>query len=152
MQVLHLFAGQSSAAVAVHARRTAMAFPEAKHASDLDGFERPWPYDLPLSGAPSLERFRALAKAVAPAHLILSYGEGTTDLLLAKRIFGRQIAPVVHHLTAPPTPGFAARILRLLALPAATATVTLDPGRSGDAPPPELDELRAFYEGVLVKA
>ena len=82
----------------------------------------------PLTGKPSVARYEAIAKFMARFDLVLTYNWGAIDGVMAKRVFAKNMPPVIHH-----EDGFnadeAARLspmrnmYRRLALPAAHALV-----------------------------
>lgn len=52
-----------------------------------------------VSGRPGLRRFAAIARALGPYDLVLSYGWGAMDVVLAHRLFGWRgtLPPLIHH-------------------------------------------------------
>lgn len=82
----------------------------------------------PLTGKPSVARYEAIAKFMARFDLVLSYNWGAIDGVMARRVFSKNMPPVIHH-----EDGFnadeAARlnplrnVYRRMALPAAHALV-----------------------------
>lgn len=80
----------------------------------------------PLTGKPSVSRYEAIARYMRRFDLVLTYNWGAIDGVMARRVFGKDAPPVVHH-----EDGFnadeATRLLpvrnmyRRLALPAAHA-------------------------------
>jgi L-malate glycosyltransferase len=82
----------------------------------------------PLSGKPSVKRYEAIARYMRRFDLVLTYNWGAIDGVMAARVFGKDLPPIVHH-----EDGFnadeAARLnpvrnmYRRLALPAANALV-----------------------------
>ncbi|WP_447727006.1 glycosyltransferase family 4 protein [Sphingomonas koreensis] len=82
----------------------------------------------PLTGRPSVARYEAIAKFMARFDLVLTYNWGAIDGVMAKRVFPKNLPPVIHH-----EDGFnadeAARLnpvrnmYRRIALPAADALV-----------------------------
>lgn len=82
----------------------------------------------PLTGRPSVARYQAIAKYVRRFDLVLTYNWGAVDAVLARRMFARDLPPLVHH-----EDGFNSdelstlkterNLLRRLALPAARALV-----------------------------
>ncbi|QIG81922.1 glycosyltransferase family 4 protein [Sphingosinithalassobacter tenebrarum] len=82
----------------------------------------------PLTGKPSIRRYEAIANYMRRFDLVLTYNWGAIDGVMAARVFGRGLPPVVHH-----EDGFnadeAARLnpvrnmYRRIALPAANALV-----------------------------
>jgi L-malate glycosyltransferase len=81
-----------------------------------------------LTGRPTLARFRALAEFMRDFDLILTYNWGAMDAVMARRIFAKDLPPLVHH-----EDGFNAdeaaqlkterNLFRRLGLPAAHALV-----------------------------
>ncbi len=51
----------------------------------------------PLTGKPSVARYEAIAKYLRRFDLILTYGWGAIDGAMAKRVFGKDMPPVIHH-------------------------------------------------------
>ena len=51
----------------------------------------------PLTGRPSVARYEALAKFMRRFDLVLTYNWGAIDGVMAKRVFGKGMPPVVHH-------------------------------------------------------
>ncbi|MEG3182230.1 glycosyltransferase [Sphingomonas sp. LT1P40] len=82
----------------------------------------------PLTGKPSVARYEAIAKYMARFDLVLSYNWGAIDGVMARRVFPKNMPPVIHH-----EDGFNAdeavrlnpvrNVYRRLALPAAHALV-----------------------------
>lgn len=88
-----------------------------------------FPQDTPsLTGRPSVGRYQALARYMRRFDLVLSYNWGAMDGVMARRLFGQGLPPLIHH-----EDGFnedeAVRlkpertIFRRIALPAAQALV-----------------------------
>lgn len=82
----------------------------------------------PLTGRPSAKRYEAIARFMRRFDLVLSYNWGAIDGVMAARVFGKGMPPVVHH-----EDGFNAdeaerlnpvrNMYRRIALPAANALV-----------------------------
>lgn len=82
----------------------------------------------PLTGKPSVARYEAIAKFMAKFDLVLTYNWGAIDGVMAKRVFAKNLPPVIHH-----EDGFNAdeavrlspmrNMYRRIALPAAHALV-----------------------------
>jgi glycosyltransferase involved in cell wall biosynthesis len=82
----------------------------------------------PLSGRPSVKRYEAIARYMRRFDLVLTYNWGAIDGVMAARVFGKGLPPVVHH-----EDGFNAdeaerlspvrNMYRRIALPAANALV-----------------------------
>lgn len=51
----------------------------------------------PLTGSPSLRRFRAIAAYMRAFDLVLSYNWGALDGVMAHRFGGRSLPPIIHH-------------------------------------------------------
>lgn len=51
----------------------------------------------PLQGRPSVARYDALARYMRRFDLVLTYNWGAIDGVMARRVFGRGLPPVVHH-------------------------------------------------------
>lgn len=51
----------------------------------------------PLQGRPSVARYDALARYMRRFDLVLTYNWGAIDGVMARRVFGRGVPPVVHH-------------------------------------------------------
>ncbi|UIJ44291.1 glycosyltransferase [Sphingomonas cannabina] len=81
-----------------------------------------------LTGKPSVARYEALARFMRRFDLVLTYNWGAIDAVMARRVFGKGLPPLVHH-----EDGFGAdeakrlnpvrNMYRRLALPAAHALV-----------------------------
>lgn len=93
------------------------------------GIRVAFPEDAPpLTGSPSVGRYQALARYMRRFDLVLTYNWGAMDAVMARRLFGRGLPPLIHH-----EDGFnedeAAGLkrdrnwFRRIALPAATALV-----------------------------
>lgn len=93
------------------------------------GIRVEFPGDAPsLTGRPSVARYQAIARYMRRFDLVLSYNWGAMDGVMARRLFGRGLPPLIHH-----EDGFnedeAVRlktertIFRRIALPAAQALV-----------------------------
>jgi glycosyltransferase involved in cell wall biosynthesis len=82
----------------------------------------------PLTGRPSVARYEAIAKFMARFDLVLTYNWGAIDGVMARRVFSKNMPPLIHH-----EDGFNAdeavrlnpvrSMYRRLALPAAHALV-----------------------------
>lgn len=82
----------------------------------------------PLAGAPSVARFEAIARYMRRFDLVLTYGWGAIDGVMARRAFAKGAPPLVHHedgFTEDEASGLKAQrnIYRRIALPAASALV-----------------------------
>ncbi|MDR6789587.1 glycosyltransferase involved in cell wall biosynthesis [Sphingomonas sp. BE138] len=87
----------------------------------------------PLTGAVSVARYEAIARAMRGHDLVLSFGAGAIDAVMARRAFPRDAPPIVHHEDAEATTiGGAARLYRRIALGAAAGLVV----RSDEAAAP----------------
>lgn len=51
----------------------------------------------PLSGRPSVKRYEAIARYMKRFDLVLTYNWGAIDGVMAARVFGRDLPPIVHH-------------------------------------------------------
>lgn len=51
----------------------------------------------PLTGGPSVARFEAIAKYMARFDLVLTYNWGAIDGVMARRVFGKGMPPLIHH-------------------------------------------------------
>jgi glycosyltransferase involved in cell wall biosynthesis len=51
----------------------------------------------PLTGRPSVGRYEAIAKYMRRFDLVLSYNWGAIDAVMAKRVFPKNMPPIVHH-------------------------------------------------------
>ncbi len=51
----------------------------------------------PLTGRPSVMRYEAIAKYMRRFDLVLTYNWGAIDGVMARRVFGKGVPPVVHH-------------------------------------------------------
>jgi L-malate glycosyltransferase len=57
-----------------------------------------FPADAPsLTGKPELGRYRALARYMAGFDLVLTYNWGSMDAVGARRLFPRDVPPLIHH-------------------------------------------------------
>ncbi|MES2988157.1 MAG: glycosyltransferase family 4 protein [Pseudomonadota bacterium] len=82
----------------------------------------------PLSGRPSVKRYETIARYLKRFDLVLTYNWGAIDGVMAARVFGKDMPPIVHH-----EDGFNAdeavrlnpvrNMYRRIALPAANALV-----------------------------
>jgi len=50
-----------------------------------------------LTGKPSVARYEAIAKFMARFDLVLTYNWGAIDGVMARRVFGKNMPPVIHH-------------------------------------------------------
>ncbi len=101
----------------------------AARASIAPGINARFPDSAPsLTGRPSVARYRELAEYMRGFDLILTYNWGAMDAVMARRMFGKALPPLVHH-----EDGFNAdealrlkperTLMRRLAFPAASAVV-----------------------------
>lgn len=51
----------------------------------------------PLTGKPSVARYEAIAKFMARFDLVLTYNWGAIDGVMARRVFAKNMPPLVHH-------------------------------------------------------
>lgn len=51
----------------------------------------------PLAGKPSVARYEAIARAMRGFDLVLTYGWDAIDGVMARRVFAKGLAPLVHH-------------------------------------------------------
>lgn len=51
----------------------------------------------PLTGKPSVARYEAIAKYMARFDLVLSYNWGAIDGAMARRVFSKNMPPLIHH-------------------------------------------------------
>jgi glycosyltransferase involved in cell wall biosynthesis len=51
----------------------------------------------PLTGKPSVARFEAIARFMRGFDLVLTYNWGAVDGVMARRVFGKDAPPLVHH-------------------------------------------------------
>lgn len=51
----------------------------------------------PLSGRPSVKRYEAIARYMRRFDLVLTYNWGAIDGVMAARVFGKGLPPVIHH-------------------------------------------------------
>ncbi|WP_066795150.1 glycosyltransferase family 4 protein [Sphingomonas soli] len=51
----------------------------------------------PLSGRPSVKRYEAIARYMRRFDLVLTYNWGAIDGVMAARVFGKDLPPIVHH-------------------------------------------------------
>ena len=51
----------------------------------------------PLTGKPSVSRYEAIAKYMARFDLVLTYNWGAIDGVMARRVFAKNMPPVIHH-------------------------------------------------------
>ncbi|OYW22683.1 MULTISPECIES: glycosyltransferase [unclassified Sphingomonas] len=60
------------------------------------------PYEIaqdppPLTGRPSVARYEAIARYMRRFDLVLTYNWGAIDGVMARRVFGKGVPPLVHH-------------------------------------------------------
>lgn len=83
------------------ARHTVLsAVPEEFGARDAieKGVAVDFPSGAPsLTGKPSVQRYRTLAQYMRRFDLILTYNWGALDAVMARRIFAKELPPLVHH-------------------------------------------------------
>ena len=82
----------------------------------------------PLTGKPSVARFEAIARLMRRFDLVLTYNWGAIDGVMARRAFGKNAPPLVHHedgFNQDEADGLKAQrnVYRRIALPAADALV-----------------------------
>ncbi|OYY90144.1 MAG: glycosyl transferase family 1 [Sphingomonas sp. 28-66-16] len=82
----------------------------------------------PLTGRPSVARYEAIARYMRRFDLVLSYNWGAIDGVMARRVFGKGVPPLIHHedgFNADEAGGLKAErnIYRRIALGAARALV-----------------------------
>ncbi len=88
----------------------------------------------PLTGAVSVARYEAIARAMRGHDLVLSHGAGAIDAVMARRAFPRDTPPIVHHEDpAAATVGGSARLYRRIALGAAAGLVVSGTAAAGTA-------------------
>jgi L-malate glycosyltransferase len=51
----------------------------------------------PLTGAPAMHRFKALAEYMRDYDLVLTYNWGAMDAVMARRLYARYLPPLIHH-------------------------------------------------------
>ncbi len=51
----------------------------------------------PLTGSPSVTRYEAIARYMRRFDLVLTYNWGAIDGVMARRVFGKGLPPVIHH-------------------------------------------------------
>lgn len=76
------------------------AMPDQMGARDAiaQGIDADFPQDAPpLTGRPSLARYRALAAYMRGFDLVLTYNWGAMDLVAARRFFPKDCPPLIHH-------------------------------------------------------
>ena len=114
------------------ARHTVIsAMPEALGARDaiLPGIVVDFPTRVPsLEGKPALARYRALAGYMQRFDLILTYNWGSMDAVMTRRMFPKDLPPLVHHedgfnVDESETLKTKRNLFRRLGLPAAFALV-----------------------------
>ncbi len=82
----------------------------------------------PLLGKPSVKRYEAIAKYMRRFDLVLTYNWGAIDGVMAARVFGKGLPPIVHHedgFNADEAERLSAvrNMYRRIALPAANALI-----------------------------
>ncbi|KTT69996.1 glycosyltransferase family 4 protein [Sphingomonas endophytica] len=82
----------------------------------------------PLAGGVSVARYERIARAMRGHDLVLSYGAGAIDAVMARRAFARDTPPIIHHEDPCAGEPLGARLYRRIALPAAAGLVV-----TGDA-------------------
>lgn len=88
----------------------------------------------PLTGAVSVARYEAIARAMRGHDLVLSFGAGAIDAAMARRAFPRAAPPIVHHENpGAATTGGSARLYRRIALGAVAALVVETPAAAAAA-------------------
>jgi L-malate glycosyltransferase len=98
-------------------------------ASIAPGIDARFPDNVPsLTGRPSVARYRDIAEYMRGFDLVLTYNWGAMDAVMARRMFGKVLPPLVHH-----EDGFNAdeavrlkperTLMRRLAFPAVSAVV-----------------------------
>ncbi len=105
----------------------------ARHTIAADEYRGALPADVratlaqnppPLTGAVSVARYEAIARALRGHDLVLTHGAGAIDAAMARRAFPRGAPPIVHHEDpAEATMGGSARLYRRIALGAAGGLV-----------------------------
>lgn len=60
------------------------------------------PYEIaqdppPLTGRPSVARYEAIARYMRRFDLVLTYNWGAIDGVMARRVFGKNVPPLIHH-------------------------------------------------------
>jgi glycosyltransferase involved in cell wall biosynthesis len=83
------------------ARHTIVSGMEGRYGA-RDRIERHIKYEIaqnppPLQGRPSVARYEAIARYMRRFDLVLTYNWGAIDGVMARRVFGRGVPPVVHH-------------------------------------------------------
>ncbi|CAM3147275.1 hypothetical protein SPAN111604_06540 [Sphingomonas antarctica] len=135
MRVLHVFGADVPPGIVERAGRVARGLPRTlRHTIDnetlLPIFDVPGATGLrealPLHGKASLSRYTRIATMVADADLILTYGPDTLDVMVARRIFGRKMPPLVHHETSDARRSGYDRLVRWLVIPAAATVIDSD--------------------------
>ena len=151
MRLLHVFGPSPEPEVVDRAARVARGLPRSlTHSVDeaamLPAFEVPGATassePLPLAGKVSLPRYTRIANAVAGVDLILTYGPGALDVLIARRIYGRRLPPLVHHEGDTRRLSAYDRLVRRLVRPAVAAVIGPDDIEDGI-------DLAAFSPGKL---
>jgi glycosyltransferase involved in cell wall biosynthesis len=110
MRILHLHSGFGADSAELRAARVMNAFgPTIQHsivsagpacAAVVAGIPVDYPTDFPsLRGRPSLGRLQRLARAMRGYDLILTYGGGAIDAVMAHTLFAQvlKLPPLVHH-------------------------------------------------------
>ncbi|KQU55864.1 glycosyl transferase family 1 [Sphingomonas sp. Leaf339] len=112
LSILHLHASFGMGGKEARAARLMAAWgPRARHVivsanpESLDGRTMIGPgvqYELaqnapPLAGKPSVARYEAIARLMRRSDLVLTYGWGAIDGVMARRVFGKGMPPLIHH-------------------------------------------------------
>lgn len=88
----------------------------------------------PLAGAVSVARYEAIARAMRGHDLVLSFGAGAIDAVMARRAFPRGTPPIVHHEDpVDATSGGSARLYRRIALGATAGLVVTGDAAAAEA-------------------
>jgi len=124
VRLMNAFGGEAS-----HTVLSATPGAFAARGAIAPGIAVSFPDDAPsLQGKPSTGRYRVLAEYMRRFDLILTYNWGAMDAVMARRIFAKELPPLIHH-----EDGFNAdesvrlkterNLFRRLALPSARALV-----------------------------
>ncbi|MBJ6121886.1 glycosyltransferase family 4 protein [Sphingomonas mollis] len=112
LSILHLHASFGTGGKEARAARLMAAWgPRARHVivsgdpDSLDGRAMIGPgvtYEVaqnapPLAGKPSVARYEAIARLMRRFDLVLTYGWGAIDGVMARRVFGKDMPPLIHH-------------------------------------------------------
>ena len=165
MRLLHVFGPKSEPETVERAARVARGLLRSlTHRVDdtalLPAFDVPGATalsePLPLGGKVSLPRYTRIANMVAGVELILTYGPGALDVLIARRIYGQRLPPLVHHESDAGRLSAYDRLVRHLVRPSAVAVIgphdiedgvdltAFAPGKAGAALP-GLDRQRGDF-------